>query len=76
MQKWWEFLTKKWCVGKKENPLETRKERAIMLFSEIINEEFTTVDEKKEIVAGVLVRTLPHLHLKCRPYTHIKIKEK
>ena len=64
------------CRPKTPSPLETRKERAIKMFSEIINEEFKTVDEKKEIVAGVLVRTLPHLHLKCRPYTHIKIKEK
>ena len=72
----WEFLTKRRCVGKKENPFETRVERAIRLFSEVLNEEFITVDEKKEIVAGVLARTLPHLHLKCRPYTHRKIKEK
>ena len=42
------------------------------VISEVLNEEFKTVDEKKEIVAGVLARTLPHLHLKCRPYTHIK----
>jgi len=54
------------------SPLETRVERAIKMFSEVLNEEFKTVDEKKEIVAGVLARTLPHLHLKCRPYTHIK----
>jgi hypothetical protein len=34
------------------------------------------LETQVERAAGVLVRTLPHLHLKCRPYTHIKRKEK
>ena len=69
---WRELLNLYRWKAKTPSPLETRVERAIRLLSEILNEEFKTVDEKKEIVAGVLARTLPHLHLKCRPYTHIK----
>ena len=62
-----------WPFKKKvSSPLETRKERAIRIISEVNNDEFKTVDEKKEIMAGVLAMTLPHLHLKCRPYAYIK----
>ena len=57
---------------KTPSPIVRKTDLMIQIISDSINEEFKTVDEKKEIVAGVLARTLPHLHLKCRPYTHIK----